>query len=219
MTLYVGADRKRYILNEDLLCDRIPFFAAAFRSNFKEAHEKTMDVPDDDSGAFGILIDYIYGGNIDCKKPNNAGILECCLPPGLQHDLLWCNVYILGDKYELPYLCQRALEMFEYCCFDVDLPPFELGQVADFVYDNTSEDSPLRRLVIDQLVIIYFWDIKVDYQKTFLEIVIGRNELQLDCFKEITAHLMLDDCHPDRYCSHHRRQVEAYARGCSPPYS
>jgi hypothetical protein len=48
--IYVGPERKLWFLNEDLLCDRVPFFKGALKSGFKEGKSKVMELPDDNTG-------------------------------------------------------------------------------------------------------------------------------------------------------------------------
>lgn len=62
-TLYVGEDRIRYYAHEDTLC-QLPFFRAALQGNFKEAQEKTINMPEDDPEAVSCLIEWLYTGSV-----------------------------------------------------------------------------------------------------------------------------------------------------------
>lgn len=57
--IYVGPQKKQWMLPKDLLCDRFSFFKAAFKGGFKEAAEKEMWLEEDDPEAFGLLVDYV----------------------------------------------------------------------------------------------------------------------------------------------------------------
>jgi hypothetical protein len=52
--LYVGTKRQKYQIHKKLLCDRSSFFQKAFssESNFKEAVESIMHLPEDDPTTF-----------------------------------------------------------------------------------------------------------------------------------------------------------------------
>lgn len=63
VTLYVGEDRIKYYVHEDTLC-RLPFFRAALQGNFKEAQEKTINMPEDDPEAVSCLIEWLYTGGV-----------------------------------------------------------------------------------------------------------------------------------------------------------
>lgn len=45
VTIYVGPDRVKWLVNEELLCDCVPFFKGAFKSGFKEGTDKIMELP------------------------------------------------------------------------------------------------------------------------------------------------------------------------------
>lgn len=50
--VYVGPERKLWILNEELLCNRVDYFRAAFRSGgggFKEGAEKSIHLVEEDA--------------------------------------------------------------------------------------------------------------------------------------------------------------------------
>lgn len=61
MKVYVGPKRKLWILNEELLCDRSDYFKAAFQGNFKEASEKEVYLEEEDSEAFAMFVNWVYG--------------------------------------------------------------------------------------------------------------------------------------------------------------
>ncbi len=63
VTIYVGPRREEFKLSKDLLCYVSPFFKAAFEGGFKEGHEKTMELLEDDPEAFNHVVSYIYRGN------------------------------------------------------------------------------------------------------------------------------------------------------------
>ena len=60
VTIFVDKSKRPFHLHLDLLCDASPFFKAAFAGNFKEASEKTMQLPDDHESTFELFADWLY---------------------------------------------------------------------------------------------------------------------------------------------------------------
>ena len=60
VTIFVGKSKRPFYLHLDLLCDASPFFKAAFAGNFKEASEKTMQLPDVRESTFELFADWLY---------------------------------------------------------------------------------------------------------------------------------------------------------------
>ena len=59
--IFVGPDRKLWVLPEQLLCDRVEYFKSAFQSGFQESNEKFLELPEDCPVAFAYIIDRILG--------------------------------------------------------------------------------------------------------------------------------------------------------------
>ncbi|KAM0799089.1 hypothetical protein BDR22DRAFT_822699 [Usnea florida] len=60
VTIFVDKSKRPFYLHLDLLCDASPFFKAAFAGNFKEASEKTMQLPDVRENTFELFADWLY---------------------------------------------------------------------------------------------------------------------------------------------------------------
>ncbi|ESZ93208.1 hypothetical protein SBOR_6404 [Sclerotinia borealis F-4128] len=68
--LIVGKYEERFLIEKKLLCRRIPYFRTIFTSKDTGTLENTDRFPDDDSGAFSILMEWIY----DDKLPKLGAI-------------------------------------------------------------------------------------------------------------------------------------------------
>jgi len=62
ITLTIGREQRLFAAHEDVLC-LSPFFAAACRGQFLEAHAKRIDLPDEDPEVFSSVLEYLYKGD------------------------------------------------------------------------------------------------------------------------------------------------------------
>jgi hypothetical protein len=124
--IYVGPERKLWSLNEELLCDRVPFFKSAFKSGWKEGKSKVMELPDDDPEAFGYLVDWVYTKGLKCKlcaspppghgvEPDTASHVDAA------HELQWLKLWVLADRMNLTKLGDDALDMHLRCISEHNL--------------------------------------------------------------------------------------------------
>ena len=54
--VFVGAERKKFHLHCDLLCERSLFFKVSFMGKFKEAEASELTLPEDSAGSFELLV-------------------------------------------------------------------------------------------------------------------------------------------------------------------
>jgi len=84
---------------KDFLVYSSEFFNAAFNGNFAEANSRSMTLHDTEAKTFGLLVSYIYVGELD-----NAGIITA-------DDLL--RLWILADRVLIPKLQNHVLRIIE----------------------------------------------------------------------------------------------------------
>lgn len=112
ITLYAGEGRIEYHAHEEKLC-KLPFFRAALHGGFKEALEKSINMPEDDPAAVSALIEWLYNGkytyNRDRLQETTLRLHEAADRSGNFHEgLFHLEVYIIGSKYECTALMQDA---------------------------------------------------------------------------------------------------------------
>ena len=97
VNIFVGAERKRYYLHHDLLCDRSDYFAALFSGKLKDAQQNELSLPEDDIGSFDIFVRWLYGAslriNCDAEVP------------------VYLNLYVLANKLCLEYLQNETMDL------------------------------------------------------------------------------------------------------------
>lgn len=60
--IYVGNEEKLYLFPRDLIAYYSPYFASAFRNDWKEA-KGVLRLPDESTEFFDVLRDYFHRGN------------------------------------------------------------------------------------------------------------------------------------------------------------
>jgi hypothetical protein len=102
--VYVGPNRKLWTLPEDLLCDRISYFRALFKSGFKEGIEKEIYLKEEDPGVFARIVDWLFTDIMGCS------CMDIC-PEDCQ--LQGCMIYALADKWGLEDVARCILAQIQ----------------------------------------------------------------------------------------------------------
>ena len=111
------------------------FFKAAFSGSFKEASSDVVLLPDDDPEVFDIVHIWLHIGLL--TQSVNGQDIECT-----SRQLI--DVFIFGDKYGMPELQNAAINcIIEWVVNNTLLTPH-----FAHAYAHTTENSPLRRLLV-----------------------------------------------------------------------
>jgi len=135
----VGPEKRLFKLHKQLLCDASPYFEAALNGQFKESNDQTIEMQDEAVSMFERFQLWIYSGNI-------RGIRETL------KDISWeilVKLYIFGEARQMPLLQNHAVQSLIFKSHNENLIPCAC---LSLVYDNTLENSTLRRLFIDWYV-------------------------------------------------------------------
>ncbi|KAJ4321862.1 hypothetical protein N0V94_002695 [Neodidymelliopsis sp. IMI 364377] len=152
-----------YFVHGDLICARSDFFAKAMNDRWKEAKDRTVPLPDDESEIFSLYLRLLYASNItptishhaDCLqtnelpvKPSGSGVDN----KDATHDAYTSlsKLYVLAEKLidnttkelVLAAISAHAREMLSQDL--ICIPPIESIQM---IYEGTPEGSPVRRLI------------------------------------------------------------------------
>ena len=142
MTLSISKDKAKAIVPKDPLCEISSFFRAAFMSQFKEATDQSIDLPEDDIETVEDFIQWLYSGKY------SLGSSAEIKGTGYEQPL---RLLIFADKYDvtdlLKYLYEALIKSFKR---DSETP----SQAAiRFVYESTYKGSGIRRLVAEKVVL------------------------------------------------------------------
>lgn len=154
VTITVGKEQRLFAAHEDVL-SMSPYFAAACRGAFLEAHSRRIDLPDEEPEIFSCVLEYLYKGDyfpamVYSKRrdvwelEDGAGSAESVVfHSGVDGVLLKDTViYCAADRYGLDELKRLSLRKQGLHS------GIEVGTVlrsARYAYGNTPDsDSHLR---------------------------------------------------------------------------
>jgi hypothetical protein len=130
---------QRYSIHERLVSPRSEFVRLALRGPWKEAQERIINLPEDDSVVFSVYQQWLYGGLIHtCRDTSFSGADD-------EYETL-AKAYILGEKlmdHDFKDAVTDAIveKLRSLRRFDTSL--------TNLVFSNTPSGSPLRRLWMD----------------------------------------------------------------------
>ncbi|KAH8802265.1 hypothetical protein F5882DRAFT_284797, partial [Hyaloscypha sp. PMI_1271] len=159
VTILVGGDPepKRFSVHKETLCYYSPVFNKAFNGVFLEGETQTMTLEDVEASVFGLLVSWLYTGDIAARKSRQHDNSFKLYHKPTQLAKLW----ILGERFLMPQLQNRVVnEIFpaiEGLIFDREIyktiedeSPAEL--IKSFVQFSYSAGSPtLQKLAVSTL--------------------------------------------------------------------
>ena len=219
VTIYVGPEREKWVLSEDLLCDRVPFFKAAFKSAWKEGKEKVIELPEDNPKAFAVFVDLVFLGYLACNGcRHNFEVRESSLKhPSGPYDIDLFALWVFADKIHLPNLASEAIRMLRQCAMWHSLNTVTFSRDGlRYVYENTTKSSALRLTLIDVMVERYYSgeenrNYKLMSVESLEDIVTGHEEFTVDLLKGVFEHTLINspECQIN-WCRMHNHQVDLF---------
>ena len=188
----MGPELEKWALNEELLCDRIPYFKAAFKTGFKESKEKKLELPEDNPEAFGQLVDWLYMESVlcpVCDDYDNSPSTEDMENP--KHVLQWAQLWVLADKLGCEKLMDLAEEKFIKCVKNDDF--VVTPGVISFVFEQTSETCYLREWLPEYFMVLFF----TPRSYSLGEAAAASENFNVEFLKQIKAHVdkKKEDCY------------------------
>ena len=132
----MGPEKQDFGVHKGLLCQRSKFFQAAFIGSFAETSKGTIELPEEDSAIFDIVLIWLYKGQL--TEPQDGEDVKC-------HVIQLIDIFIFGDKFGIRDLCNAAVDRI------IDLYEKENGVTAsqiDRIYMGTPPNSHLRRITV-----------------------------------------------------------------------
>lgn len=158
VTIHVGTKKRKQALyvHKDLICARSPFFKAALSNDWKEAQEGSVELPDDKDDIVTIYVQWLYRNQIFYKEEKD--VKESYVPE--MNRLI--ALYLLAEKFQDRDFQDAAIDAMiarihsPYQGFSSFYPGAD--EIVG-LYKNTSESSPVRRLMVDS----YAWHANQDW--------------------------------------------------------
>jgi hypothetical protein len=150
ITLVVGPGDKerRLVVHKDVLCGASPFFEAACKPEWMNPNDKVLKLPDDDPETIQAMVYWMYYNTICVLEAISYRNFDFETTAEEAMGTIWglfAKLYVCGDKYQMPRLQNDAADaMTEYS----DNCKFNCPAIIPWVYEHTSSDSRLRRLLV-----------------------------------------------------------------------
>ncbi|TKA82150.1 hypothetical protein B0A49_00208 [Cryomyces minteri] len=150
----VGEPAKVFAIHRGLLCHYSTYFQSAFNGNWVEADDNARRLEGEDVEVFQIFHDWLYNRRLfdpDEAFPRNFPLTGFVL----------CRVFLFADRRGVTALKNATINAL-YLYYTEDRPPYP-DEVVHFVYENTTESSVLRKVLVD--LITYMFPRLVDYMQ------------------------------------------------------
>jgi hypothetical protein len=132
---------KKFLVHKQFACHYSPVLKTAFNGSFVEGLTQTYKLEDTAATAFTLFVQWLYTRKIEEVTKSEHFIGEYF------HALT--RLWVLADKLLIPCLQNQAID-----AIDEWRKAHNMIAVHDFkyAYQNTSDDSPLRRLFVQHCV-------------------------------------------------------------------
>lgn len=138
VTLMIGAAKVKYTLHKGILCFYSDFFRVAFNGSFKEANERTIELPEVEVDVFEASQVWLYTQSL--PKNETASIKVYPEWP------LLVKLWIFGDGCQISLLQNNVIDaIIDKVAKDNTVPTNSLN----LTYENTVSNSPLRKAITD----------------------------------------------------------------------
>jgi hypothetical protein len=198
--IFVGSERKLWILPEQLLCDRLEYFKSAFQSGFQESKNKVLELPEDDPTAFAFILDRILG--IENPQISDWG------DDFEARQLIWCKIEVLADKIGCSSLVlagARCYDEFRAVRRERMQTPWVSAAAAKFLYENITDASSMRdtlaHIMLSRHILEHMEDSELE---RWIKIASSHPKFHLDIMVKFRDHISLsfDEC-PTEFCLIH----------------
>ncbi|GME65788.1 Btb poz domain containing protein [Neofusicoccum parvum] len=145
LTVLVGEDKKAFFVHRKLICEFSSFFRAACNGPWKESEEGIVTLPEDGPEEFGIYLKWLYTNELIDKNASTENDAHGN-PYQIGRPNTLARAYVIGDKIQDILFKNAAIGALIQQISTTKSYPTGLAQ---YVYENTPEKSPLRRLLVD----------------------------------------------------------------------
>ncbi|EPE24750.1 hypothetical protein GLAREA_08603 [Glarea lozoyensis ATCC 20868] len=163
LKVIVGAEKRVFFINKDLICAQSVFFETACKKEWFAGLEHTVTLAEEDPIIFGKFLVWLSTGDIEGMKellaaeqvPHNSAVEspENCARKAKFKQLVSC--YILGDSLQ----CTRFQNCLinSICCLakKADESGFSIvwdDDILQTTYNNIIAKSPLRKFSLDSFL-------------------------------------------------------------------
>ena len=132
----VGEEKRTFHIHKNLLCKAAAYFRAALEGSFAEAQNQILELSEDHVDVFERFILWLYADRVLRTTETTDDV---------SWDLL-INLYVFGETRGIADLQNAVIDILIDKKSYLDAIPTNW---TNHLYDNTPENSPLRRWLVD----------------------------------------------------------------------
>jgi hypothetical protein len=147
VTLYAGDSSEVFTVHKEFACHYSPVLKAAFSSNFVEGQTQTYTFQDTSNEAVRLLTHWFYTQTLDTQRFDTTDFEKATNNPDFRAGIDGMfRLWVLAEKLLIPSLQNLVVrELISHRAKTGVTPTLYFN----YVYENTSAGSPLRRLILD----------------------------------------------------------------------
>lgn len=138
MNVSRGDDKETFFVYNKFICHYSPFFDAAFNSSFIEGRTQEITMDECSPAAFQLFINWMYSCNHRIEPDTIIGTSQ------MKTEAL-VALWLLADRCLVSFLQNQALRALDQVR---EKTRYRIASSSAVVYENTSDDSPLRRYLV-----------------------------------------------------------------------
>ena len=140
-----GDNLKKFVVHKEVACYHSGVFDAAFNNPaFTEGQTQTYKMDDTTNGAFRLLVQWLYFKKLEIAQLKEDWV-QNKVTATIENNSL-AELWVLADKLGIPQLQNVTIETMHQIKAKRNLIP---TQTAQYIYNNTSPTSALRRYIVE----------------------------------------------------------------------
>lgn len=210
VSLYVGAEKRKFHVHKKLLCSKIPAFQAMFCGSFKEAEEGIAYLPEDSPVAIELLVEWLYRGFLTPVVIEEGADRASTRGAARDAATRWTQLFSLAEKYCIETCMDQSLELIKNTHKKYHM--YYNCQAMANGYNNTHEGSRLRLYILRSLCYITLEKDTSDAWPTadIQQLLRETPDLSDDLIKEIRGRRRKGSClkpHEFPACDYHQHNL------------
>lgn len=184
VTLVVGPEKAKLIVHDHWLIKSSEFFRAALKKEWREGQTRIIKLEEEHVQEVAQYLDYLYEGELPTQK---TVLIEQIAAEDWDEYNVLCNLYTLGERLvDIPMrnaIIRETVRLMSLADDDNGHSWFPSWTTAAWLYENTTEGSPMRRLLVDMFVVSGLPEWLDNEEDGILN---GSSELLIDVVKEFS---------------------------------
>lgn len=154
ITVLVGPAEQQFIVHKNIICARSKFFEAACSERWLKSAKKLIALPEVLPQVFQKYLSWAYSGELDLSWAASKDMDTLKVVDGLLYETdrmvaRGIELYLLGDRLDDIGLRNKTIRMLVS-----DTSKLPRPSTAHRVWDNTPENSPIRRMIVDRATML-----------------------------------------------------------------